>query len=72
MIPEGLKVNKEVYVDMLASKVVPWVNEQQWDHGLCLQADGAPAHTANKTQEWCKKQFQHFWSKEMWPLPLQI
>ena len=52
---------------MLASEVVPWVNAQHWEHGFCLQADGAPAHTANKTQDFCKKEFQHFWSKDMWP-----
>ena len=31
-----------------------------------LQQDGAPSHTSNKTQEWCKTHFTHFWSKEVW------
>ena len=56
VILEGLKVNKEVYMNILASEVVPWVKEQRWEHGFCLQADGVPVHTANKTQEWCKKE----------------
>ena len=57
MIPEGVKVNKDVYINMLSSEVVPWVNAQNWEHGFCLQADDAPAHTANKTQEWCKEKY---------------
>ena len=29
--------------------------------------DGAPAHTANSTQEWCSKKFPNLWRKAEWP-----
>ncbi|KAI6658778.1 hypothetical protein LOD99_15103 [Oopsacas minuta] len=29
--------------------------------------DGAPAHTANVTQQWCSEKFPRFWKKGEWP-----
>ncbi|KAI6656095.1 hypothetical protein LOD99_1428 [Oopsacas minuta] len=29
--------------------------------------DGAPAHTASRTQEWCKNNMPTFWAKGEWP-----
>ena len=28
--------------------------------------DGAPAHTAKLTQEWCSQKLSNFWHKEDW------
>ena len=36
-INEGIKVNQWVYWDMLASKVLPWMNSEVWPH-QCLLA----------------------------------
>ena len=44
---------------MLASEVVPRVKAQLWEHGLCLQADGAPIRLKNGAKR--------KWPKEMWP-----
>ncbi|XP_059096817.1 uncharacterized protein LOC131891306 [Tigriopus californicus] len=66
-IPEGVKVNQVLYLEMLTEKVLPWAQTQHWDHSYCFQQDEAPSHTANKVQEWCQKFFPEFWSKEMWP-----
>ena len=32
-----------------------------------FQQDGAPAHHAKVTQEWCKLNLQSFWQKGIWP-----
>ena len=32
-----------------------------------FQQDGAPAHNATKTQEWCRANFPGFWAKGEWP-----
>ena len=32
-----------------------------------FQQDGAPAHTANITQAWCRDHLPRFWPKEKWP-----
>ena len=29
--------------------------------------DGAPAHTASRTQEWCRNNMPTFWAKGEWP-----
>ena len=29
--------------------------------------DEAPTHRANVTQEWCRRHFNRFWTKEEWP-----
>ena len=37
------------------------------DAGFTFQQDGAPSHTSNKTQQWCKTNFPNFWPKNIWP-----
>ena len=34
---------------------------------LLFMQDGAPAHTAKTTQEWCGNNFPRFWKKGEWP-----
>lgn len=66
-IPEGVKINKDVYLEMLQSKVLPWVEEETWEGSYCFQQDGAPSHTAKLVQEWCRDHFSNFWPKDWWP-----
>ena len=65
-IEEGVKVNSQVYLQMLKEKVLPWVTEAFGEHYVFIQ-DGAPAHTSNFTQMWCKEHFSRFLDKNMWP-----
>ena len=37
------------------------------DKVFTFQQDGAPSHTANKTQTWYEHHFPRFWRKELWP-----
>ena len=32
-----------------------------------IMQDGAPAHTASKTQQWCGDHLKGFWEKTEWP-----
>lgn len=32
-----------------------------------FQQDGAPPHTANKSQKWCQKNLKYFLDKNHWP-----
>ena len=66
-IEEGVKVNQNVYKDMLEAKVLPWVNSEVWPRSYAFQQDGAPAHTANSVQDWCQDNFERFWPKCFWP-----
>lgn len=66
-IPSGVRINAEAYLEILCTKVKPWVEANYPDRNYVFQQDGAPAHTAKKTQEWLEKNLAGFWPKEMWP-----
>ena len=52
-IDAGVKINTEVYIDILKDKVLPWVKANfSADQYVVLQQDGAPCHTSNRTQQW--------------------
>lgn len=65
-IPEGVKVNSAVYIEMLKTNVLPWVSEH-FGNDYVFTQDGAPSHTSNVTQQWCKDHFSGFWDKNCWP-----
>ncbi|QQP40853.1 Putative LOC100197594 [Caligus rogercresseyi] len=29
-IPEGVKINQKVYLDMMSMQVLPWIKKQEW------------------------------------------
>jgi hypothetical protein len=66
-IPEGLKVNSEAYIDILRTRVLPWLKRTFPRKNYIYQQDGAPAHTSNKTQTWIASNFAGFWEKSLWP-----
>lgn len=66
-IPSGVKVNTETYIEILNSKVKPWINLHYPDGNYVFQQDGAPPHTSKKTQAWLKDHLVAFFPKDMWP-----
>lgn len=66
-VPEGVKVNQVTYLEMLDKQVLPWLKNEYGDEVFTFMQDGAPAHTAKKVQDWCRKNFPDFWDKLMWP-----
>lgn len=64
-IPQGLKVNTAVYLDLLNEKVKPWLEKTYPDGNYVWQQDGAPAHTSRTTQEWLQSEegFPNFWEE---------
>lgn len=67
VIPAGVKVNTDSYIELLDKKVLKWIKKQQWPNGYCFMQDGAPAHTSNKTQAYLSENFDEFWPKNKWP-----
>lgn len=63
----GLRVNADAYIHVMDTVVKPWIETIAGDRHYVFQQDGAPAHTANKTQAWLKKNLKEFWSKDIWP-----
>ena len=67
VIPQGVKVNSDTYIELLDKQVLKWIKKQNGQDGYCFMQDGAPVHTSNKTQAFLKDNFDDFWSKEKWP-----
>ena len=67
MFEAGLRVNADVYLDVLRNTVKPWMDKVAGDRPYIWQQDGALAHTTKKVQEWCENSFPYFWAKDVWP-----
>ena len=63
----GLRVNAEVYIDVMRDVVKPWMDEVAGGRPYVFQQDGAPAHSAQVTQTWLASNLPDFWGKEVWP-----
>lgn len=66
-VPKGVKVNKDVYLNLLKEDLLPWLESEYGDRLYVFSQDGAPAHTAKMVQDWCQENFPGFWHKNMWP-----
>ena len=64
---KGESVTSEVYINIMRTVVKPWMDQIAGDRHYVFQQDGAPAHTANKTQEWLAGNLPEYWPKEVWP-----
>ena len=56
----GLKVNTEVYLDVLKSVVIPRCNQVAGGRPWVWQQDSAPAHMCKETQAWLQKECYNF------------
>lgn len=67
-IEKGVKINANYYVEeVLKKNVMPNAVKLFQDDYYCFQQDGAPSHTANLTQAWCKENLVDFLAKDKWP-----
>jgi transposase len=64
---KGQRVDAEAYIHVLRTVVEPWMRQVAAGRHFVFQQDGAPAHTANKTQKWLRDNLPEFWEKEFWP-----
>lgn len=65
--PKGLRICAKDYLEVLKDVVKPWMDQTAGGRHYIFQQDGAPAHTANIVQKWCKENLPEFWEKEIWP-----
>jgi len=64
---KGERVNAACYINVLRTVVEPWMRQVAAGRHFVFQQDGAPAHTANTTQDWLLTHLPEFWPKEIWP-----
>ncbi len=60
------KVNTKVYLELLTSKVMPWLEENVEGPYIFIQ-DSAPAHKAKKTLKLLADRMHTFWEPTTWP-----
>ena len=63
----GLKVNTEVYLDVMKSVVIPWWNQVACGRPWVWQQDLAPAHESKETKAWLQKERDDFAPFSHWP-----
>ena len=64
---KGLKINKEVYKNVMETVVKPWIDANYPDGGYVWQQDSAPSHKSRMVQTWCASHLKDFWPWGMWP-----
>ena len=68
----GVKVNKDVYIKLLATSIQPLFTKNYPKGNYVVQQDGAPSHTSKKSQEWLATNLKDFWDKTFWPQAARI
>lgn len=67
-IEKGVKINAAYYKAEVLEKVVkPSVERMYGKDHYVFQQDGAPSHTANLVQNWCRTNLTDFLAKDEWP-----
>ena len=67
IFPQGLRLNTEVYLDVLEKVVEPWTRETIGERPFVLQQDIAACLTSRKSQRWISYHFFYSTSSEVWP-----
>ncbi|KAI6656223.1 hypothetical protein LOD99_1556 [Oopsacas minuta] len=80
IIPKSCTVTAKYYIEEILKKSLKIALRRKRKTGAVLvrrllsnmsryifQQDGAPAHNAIKTQDWCKDNLNSFWEKGIWP-----
>ena len=63
----GERIGTEAYYKVLRYTVLPWIKATYPEGNYAWTQDGAPSHTANKVQKFCKENMVEFWAKDLWP-----
>ncbi len=66
-VPAGVKINADVYQDILRHQVRPWIDANFEPGRWVWQQDGATSHTARSTQKMLEEEGWLFLDKSMWP-----
>lgn len=67
-VEEGVKINARVYQQkILNQNLLPQSRLLFQGDPWVFQQDGAPAHRANTTQQWCRRNLADFIDRDSWP-----
>ena len=63
----GLRVNTDVYLEVMEHTVLPWIKTVAGDRPWVWQQDSAPCHVSNRSIRWLEDNTYDFISKDCWP-----
>jgi len=67
IIETGVRVDTDVYLDVLSSVVFPWIEKVAHGRPWVWQQDKSQCHVSDKTIDWLKENAYDFVDKETWP-----
>ena len=63
----GLRVNTDVYLEVMEQTVLPWIKTVTGDRPWVWQQDSAPCHVSNRSIRWLEENTYDFVFKDSWP-----
>ena len=63
----GLRVNTDIYLEVMEITVLSWIKTVAGDCPWVWQQDWAPCHVSNRSIEWLKNHCYDQVSKDCWP-----
>ncbi|EYC44053.1 hypothetical protein Y032_0473g2095 [Ancylostoma ceylanicum] len=66
-VGKAVRIDKKIYLGILRNHLLRWATEHYKNGYWILQQDGAPAHRAKSTQDWCLANLPDFISASEWP-----
>ena len=63
----GLRVNTEIYLHVMETVMLPWINQVDQDRPWVLQQDSVPCHVSKCSLTWLEEHCYDFITKDKWP-----
>ena len=63
----GLRVNTDIYLQVMEQSVLPWIRGIVGDRPWVWQQDSAPCHVSHRALAWLKEHCYDVVTKEQWP-----
>ena len=70
LLQQVVNINLDLYINNIQIPAFEELKKHFKHQHFTFQQYGTLCHTSIKTQQWCKRHFPRFWSKEMWPTEL--
>ena len=63
----GLRVDTEIYLQVMETVVLPWIKQVARDRPWIWQQDSAPCHVSKHSLAWLEEHCSDFVTKDKWP-----
>ena len=63
----GLSINTEIYLQVMETVVLPWIEQVAQDTPWIWQHDSAPCHVFKHSLAWLEEHCYNFLTKDKWP-----